>query len=84
MQIGVARPSAQTASAQALAEQLPWSHEPDGTWRTALRIRSGGAFGLRLGVEVEKLPPAVVLRLYAPQQREKAHQATGQSILRLL
>jgi len=63
---------------------LQWSRTPDGTWRTALRIRSGGAFGVRLGVEIEKLPPAAVLRLYAPGQREKARQTTGRSILQLL
>jgi|GEM_PF-2016214 len=84
MQIGVPRASAQTASAQELAEQLQWRRAPDGTWRTALRMRSGGAFGVRLGLEIEQLPPAAVLRLYAPGQREKADETLGQHVLHLL
>ena len=62
--IGVARAVAATATPAALQAQLQWKTTGQGTQRAALRFRSEGAFGVRLGVQVQALPLGSTLRFY--------------------
>ena len=63
-QIGVARPVAATATPAALNARLQWQVDGQGVQRAALRFRSEGAFGVRLGVQVQALPPGSRLRFH--------------------
>ena len=62
--IGVPRTVAATATPAAVRAQLHWQATGQGTQRAALRFRSEGAFGVRLGVQVQALPPGSTLRFY--------------------
>ncbi len=66
--IGVARAVAATATPAAVRAQLQWQPTGQGSQRAALRFRSEGAFGVRLGVQVQALPPGSTLRFYGPAQ----------------
>jgi len=48
------------------ARQLAWERLEDGGQVAALSITSPGAAGLRMGLVVESLPEAAMLRFYAP------------------
>ena len=65
--IGVARALPATATPAALQAQLQWQRTGQGTQRAALRFRSEGAFGVRLGVQVQALPPGSTLRFYGSE-----------------
>ena len=63
--IGVARQVAATATPAAVRAQLQWQATGQGgAQRAALRFRSDGAFGVRLGVQLQALPPGSTLRFY--------------------
>lgn len=63
--IGVARPVAATATPAGVNARLQWQATGQGTQRAALRFRSDGAFGVRLGVQLlQALPPGSTLRFY--------------------
>ena len=66
--IGVARAVAATATPAAVRAQLQWQRTGQGTQRAALRFRSDGAFGVRLGVQVQALPPGGTLRFHGSAQ----------------
>ena len=66
--IGVARAVAATATPAAVRAQLQWQRTGQGTQRAALRFRSDGAFGVRLGVQVQALPPGSMLRFHGSDQ----------------
>ena len=63
-QIGMARPVAATATPAAVHARLQWQVDGQGVQRAALRFRSEGAFGVRLGVQVQALPPGSRLRFH--------------------
>ena len=65
--IGVARPVAATATPAAVNARLQWQPDGQGTQRAALRFRSEGAFGVRLGVQVQALPPGGRLRFHGSE-----------------
>lgn len=62
--IGVARPVAATATPAAVNARLQWQADGQGRQRAAVRFRSEGAFGVRLGVQVQALPPGSRLRFH--------------------
>lgn len=66
--IGLSRPVAATATPAAVRALLQWQATGQGTQRAALRFRSAGAFGVRLGVQVQALPPGSTLRFYGSER----------------
>ena len=62
--IGVARPVVATATPAAVNARLQWQADGQGMQRAAVRFRSEGAFGVRLGVQVQALPPGSRLRFH--------------------
>lgn len=54
--IGIARALDRTADPQALARLWSWSVTPAGGARAALRLRSEGALGVRVALQVGRLP----------------------------
>ena len=83
VQIGVGRAVAQTAAAADAAALLAWSAAPDGTARAAIGVRSPGARGLRLALQVEQLPPGTVLRTYAAGNPE-TFEVSGNDVLQAI
>ncbi|MDR0225085.1 MAG: trypsin-like peptidase domain-containing protein [Burkholderiaceae bacterium] len=83
-QVGAQRPSRQTASAEALGSQLQWKRSVNGGWLAAVSVRSEGAYGLRLGVEIDQLPGSALLRVYAQGRRGKAYEIAGQRVLQII
>ena len=63
-QIGMARPVAATATPAAVHARLQWQVDGQGVQRAALRFRSEGAFGVRLGMQAQALPPGSRLRFH--------------------
>ncbi|KFJ14430.1 putative peptidase S1 and S6 chymotrypsin/Hap [Delftia acidovorans] len=84
MQVGAQRLSTQTATVDALASQLQWSTTASGARVAAVSVRSEGAYGIRLGVEMNQLPGNALLRVYAQQNRAGAYEIAGQRILQVL
>ena len=84
LQVGAQRPSSQTATTQALGGQLQWQTSADGGLIAAVSVRSEGAYGIRLGVEIEQLPGSALLRIYAQGDRAGAYEISGQRVLQLL
>ncbi|WP_162846557.1 trypsin-like peptidase domain-containing protein [Corticibacter populi] len=82
--IGEAREIASTASPALLADQLHWSVAADGSQHAAIRVQAEAAFGLRLGLLIEQLPDAALLRLYHDQNEDEAYEVSGSSINALL
>ena len=64
-QIGIARPVSHLTDSKKLSSLLRWAALPQGGKIAALRLKSVGAKGMRLGVRVERLPLAAVLRFHA-------------------
>jgi len=65
-QIGVARRVAGTASAELTTAKWAWTTLPHGGKAAALSFTSDGAAGVRLGVLVDQLPAAAVVRFHVP------------------
>lgn len=84
MQIGAARAVDALASVAQVNKALPWKLQADGSHVAAVSITSGGAYGLRVGVQVEQLPDNAVIRVYRADLRDKAYQTTGESVNALL
>jgi hypothetical protein len=84
MQVGAQRLSAKTATADALASQLQWSTTASGGLAAAISVRSEGAYGVRLGVEMNQLPGSALLRVYAQNNRAGSYEIAGQRILQVL
>lgn len=84
MQVGAQRSSTKTATADALASQLQWSTTASGGLAAAISVRSEGAYGVRLGVEMNQLPGSALLRVYAQGDRAGAYEIAGQRILQIL
>ncbi|MEA3642258.1 MAG: serine protease [Lamprobacter sp.] len=47
-----------------------WQRQADGRWRCLQRLRSPGATGLRLGLQLEALPSGAVLRFHNSDQTQ--------------
>ncbi|MDR0225577.1 MAG: trypsin-like serine protease [Burkholderiaceae bacterium] len=84
LQVGAQRLSSQMASADALGSQLRWKRSASGGWLAAVSVRSEGAYGIRLGVEIEQLPGSALLRVYAQGERAKAYEVAGQRVLQAI
>lgn len=84
LQVGAKRASAATADVGALGRQLQWQTSSQGGQVAAVSFVTRGAFGVRLGVQIDKLPGSALLRVYAQGQREGAFQIAGQRVLQAL
>ena len=84
--IGVPRPVAATATPAAVQARLQWQADAQGTQRAALRFRSEGALGVRLGVQVQALPPGSRLRFHGDGNGEGGESFTvsGSQVLAAL
>ncbi|MGZ5079189.1 MAG: FG-GAP-like repeat-containing protein [Usitatibacter sp.] len=59
---------------------LDWESLPDGNIVATMSITSEGAAALRLGIRVERLPPDLLLRFYAPGE-ETMYEVAGLDVL---
>lgn len=82
-QLGVARGVPPTQSLDATLALLQWQPVDGGGTVAALRFQSAAAHGIRLGLLVDALPSAAVLRLYAPDGRAVA-EVQGSEVLATL
>lgn len=82
--IGFPREVAALGDSAALASQLDWETLPDGARVAAVGIESPDAAGLRIGLRIESLPRAAILRVYAQRERATVHEVGGGEILATL
>ena len=71
-------PQAQTA--QQLASLLHWSQDAQGQQVAALRVQAADALGIRLGLLVQALPDAALLRFYPDSKTAQGYETTGAEI----
>ena len=64
-QIGFARAVSHLTDSKTTSSRLTWASLPQGGKIAALHLKSADAKGIRLGVRVERLPLAAVLRFHA-------------------
>lgn len=81
--IGMSRGLAQTKSSANLRAKLQWSTQINGNRVAAITFASSGAESLRLGIQVQQLPPTTVFRFYAPQDT-MAHEVPAKEVLELM
>lgn len=81
--IGISRSIEKLATKGQVASILQWSDNRLGGRTAAVSVRSPGAVGTRLGIQVGKLPPDSILRFYAPASLH-AEEISATSILSLL
>lgn len=79
-QIGVAREVSDTATPQKISSAMGWSASAGGGRVSALRFRSPGALGVRVGLLVKGLPFGSVVRFYADGS-DKIFEIPGQEIV---
>ncbi len=79
--IGSAREVPPAADSAVVSQRLQWSFTGRGDSVAAIRIRSAGAMGLRLGVRVGSLPMGSRLRFYSSASSTEAQQIPAQEIL---
>ncbi|MFG5776310.1 trypsin-like serine protease [Comamonas sp. J-3] len=84
MQIGVPRSVAATSTAAQTQSALQWQTLADGSQAAAINIESGGAYGLRAGVQVESLPDGALLRVYSQEHPNAIVQTSGAEVNALL
>ncbi len=70
-------------SSAGFVDRLRWYTNPWGGQTATLQFSSAGAQGLRIGLLVEKLPDAAVVRVFGPQDATE-HVYSGQQINALL
>jgi lysyl endopeptidase len=81
-QIGAARAVSALATPEDAAGALAWQVTAAGGLATAARLRSEGAAGLRLGLEVRRLPPSAQVRVRpSGSVAVDADTVSGQEIL---
>lgn len=84
-QIGAARAVSALATPEDAARALVWQVTAAGGLAAALRLRSDGAVGLRLGLEVRQLPPSAQVRVRpSGSVTVDADTVSGQEILNTL
>jgi lysyl endopeptidase len=79
LQVGFARPVAETTDPVSTSKLLTWSATASGGKVTALELKSLSAKGLRVGILVKSLPNSALLRFYTPEAI-KVTEVTGQKI----
>lgn len=82
--IGATRTSESTYTAEQLAQTWVWQPTEQGGWVSALLLRSPGAYGIRLGIEVEQLPDDALLRVHSPAHSDEVFEITGLRIRHIL
>ena len=83
-QIGAARQVPLTMSLAATQQQMTWQPSAQGGLVSALSFSAEGAYGLRLGVLVQKLPASALLRVYRQDQPTARFEVTGQGVLKAI
>jgi hypothetical protein len=81
--IGIARSIPELATQASTNARLRWQATPDGGAVAAIVIRSNGALGVRLGVQVLRLPPSATLRFYGSAGAQ-AHETSGEAVLNII
>lgn len=82
--VGQARDIAATKSAAETQTQWQWKDTAVGGKVAAISFRSEGAYGVRLGVLVKRLPGSAILRVYTQATPGSVYQISGQEILQLI
>ena len=83
-QIGTPRVVAATATVAKMQQALQWNTLADGRLVAAINIESTGAYGLRAGVAVERLPDNAVLRVYSQEHPNAVVETRGEQVNALL
>lgn len=83
-QIGAARAVAATSTVAQTQSALQWTDLPSGEKAAAINIESTGAYGLRVGVLVERLPDGARLRIYSQEKTQAIMEHSGVEINALL
>lgn len=83
-QVGSQRASATTASASQTRAVLHWQTSERGGQVAALSFESPGALGMRLGVQIDKLPGSALLRVYSQDAPDDVFEIAGQRVLQIL
>ncbi|GAB2805439.1 trypsin-like peptidase domain-containing protein [Comamonas piscis] len=84
MRIGIARTVDATSSVAQTQAALRWNALPHGQHVAAINIQSTGAYGLRAGVLVERIPDAAQLRIYSQEHPDAIIERSGAEINALL
>lgn len=71
---------AQAQTAEQLASLLHWGQDAQGRQVAALRVQAADALGIRLGLLVQALPDAALLRFYPDSQTAQGYETTGAEI----
>ena len=80
LQVGAKRSSVATTNAAQMNTQLHWQPSANGGQVAALSFVSKGAYGLRLGVQIDQLPGSALMRVFSQDQRDNAFEIAGQRI----
>ena len=84
MQVGSRRASVTTSNAALTDAQLQWQTSSRGGRIAALSFESPAAFGMRLGVLIDKLPGSALLRVYSQARPDDVFEIAGQRVLQTL
>ncbi|GAB2805432.1 trypsin-like peptidase domain-containing protein [Comamonas piscis] len=84
MKIGLAREVAATSTVAKTQQALQWNVLPQGQQVSAINIQSTGAYGLRAGVLVERIPDTAQLRIYSQEHPDAIIERSGAEINALL
>ena len=84
VQVGATRGSAASATVDATGALLNWQASSRGGQIAALNFVSNGAFGVRLGVQIDALPSNALIRVYEPGMRSEAFEISGQRVMQIL
>jgi hypothetical protein len=79
--VSVARSVAATRTAALLQQQLNWQSTAEGGKRAAVSFTAAGAYGLRLGVQIQSLPGSAMVRVYSQANSGAVYQVSGQDLL---
>jgi len=80
LQIGAARAVDATASVAQTQLAMQWTALPSGQQVAAINIQATGAYGLRAGVLVERLPDDALLRIYSQEHPDAIVERSGAQI----
>ncbi|QMV72239.1 trypsin-like peptidase domain-containing protein [Comamonas piscis] len=83
-QIGTGRAVAATSTVAQTQSALQWTALPSGEKAAAINIQSIGAYGLRAGVLVERLPDGARLRIYSQEKPQAIMERSAAEVNALL
>lgn len=83
-QIGTGRAVAATNTVAQTQSALQWTALPSGEKAAAINIQSIGAYGLRAGVLVERLPDGARLRIYSQEKPQAIMERSAAEVNALL